>query len=179
MSGILPQQIEELRLTGVKLLGLLNDIDLQAEAMSAQADDSDLALANAARKLLKQRSRRQKYLPPELFAEPAWDMLLDLFIAQMEGREVSVTSVCLASSSPPTTALRWLEVVQGLGLVERSPSAEDRRVSHVRLTSAGSNALRRYLADLRQDRPRPAPHPWQGPRSVPVKAVEAEWRLAG
>ena len=39
----------------------------------------------------------------ELFGEPAWDILLDLYIANVENKPVSVSSACIGSAAPPTT----------------------------------------------------------------------------
>ena len=43
-----------------------------------------------------------------LFGEPAWDILLDLYIAYHEKSAVSVSSVCIAAAVPATTGLRHL-----------------------------------------------------------------------
>jgi hypothetical protein len=40
----------------------------------------DLALAAYAENLYQERRRRVRHFPQHLFAEPAWDILLDLFV---------------------------------------------------------------------------------------------------
>ena len=62
--------------------------------------DSEYALADVARKLVKQRQERRKVLSNELFSEPAWDILLDLFVAQADQKQVCVTSTCMATCVP-------------------------------------------------------------------------------
>ena len=42
-----------------------------------------------------------------LFADPAWDIMLDLFAARIEGKDITVSSAGIAACVPPTTALRW------------------------------------------------------------------------
>ena len=64
---------------------------------------------------------------------------------RVDRKMVSVSSACLATCVPATTALRWLDVIDKLGLVARCPSAEDRRRCDVELTSLGFQAMRRYL----------------------------------
>ncbi len=59
-------------------------------------------------RIIRQRQLRARFFDGELFADPAWDMLLDLTAARVEARRVSVTSLCIASGVPPTTALRWI-----------------------------------------------------------------------
>ena len=115
----------------------------------AQEFHSDFALAQDARKVLVIRRERLKHLPPELFSEPAWDILLDLFVSQMQQKDISVSSACLSSHVPQTTALRWLDVLTNLGLVERYASPDDKRVCFVRLTSAGRHAMRCHLSTER------------------------------
>jgi DNA-binding MarR family transcriptional regulator len=73
----------------------------------------------------------------DLFAEPAWEMLLDLYISAQEGRAVAVSSLCLASHVPPTTALRWIERLGTEGLVHRHPDELDGRRIFVELTEEG------------------------------------------
>lgn len=99
----------------------------------------------AARRVLFERRRRKQFLPAELFGEPAWDILLDLFASRLESKDISVSSACIASGVPPTTALRWLARLEILGLVERVQDAQDKRRVHVRLTSAGEDAVASWL----------------------------------
>lgn len=73
-----------------------------------------LPAPNLIRKILKRRVVRGKFFDSfseDLFRDPAWDMLLDLTLAHTECRRVSVTSLCIASGVPPTTALRWIRAV--------------------------------------------------------------------
>jgi DNA-binding IclR family transcriptional regulator len=90
-------------------------------------------------------------LPPELFGEPAWDILLDLHAAAARGLAVSVSNACLAADAPASTALRWLQHLQAEGLVERLADATDARRHYVRLTDEGLTRMRAYFADCRPD----------------------------
>src|SRR5690606_28555572 len=60
------------------------------------------------REIIRQRQLRTHFFGGDLFADPAWDILLDLTAARVERTRVSVTSLCIASGVPPTTALRWI-----------------------------------------------------------------------
>jgi len=147
MSEPLAHKIEDLRAIGARLFELLNEVASDAGlALSTPRRHSDFSLAEVAQGILKQRRVRSEHLPLELFSEPAWDILLDLFIAVVEQQQISVSSACLATVVPATTALRWLDILQHQGLVERYPSADDKRVTFVRLTNAGRNVLRGYLS---------------------------------
>lgn len=94
-------------------------------------------------------SRRQRgviFGNEELFGEPAWDILLDLYIAQAEGKTVSVSSACIGSAAPPTTGLRWLGVLAEQGLVLREHDPDDQRRVLVRLTEKGTEAMDAYFS---------------------------------
>ena len=71
------------------------------------------------RRIIRQRQLRARFFDGELFADPAWDILLDLTAARVEHTRVSVTSLCIASGVPPTTALRWIGQMTAVGLLER------------------------------------------------------------
>ncbi|MEM6909753.1 MAG: winged helix DNA-binding protein [Pseudomonadota bacterium] len=86
----------------------------------------------------------------ELFGEPAWDILLDLYIAHVENKAVSVSSACIGSASPPTTGLRWLGVLAEHDLVLREHDPEDQRRVLVRLTDRGLDAMDTYFAHAAQ-----------------------------
>lgn len=104
---------------------------------------SHLALARKAYAM--RRKRAAIFGNPDLFGEPAWDILLDLYIAQGEGKQVSVSSACIGSAAPATTGLRWLGVLADEGLIVRENDAEDNRRVLVRLTPAGKAAMDRFF----------------------------------
>jgi len=92
------------------------------------------------------RKRTAIFGNPELFGEPAWDILLDLYIAHVDNKAVSVSSACIGSAAPPTTGLRWLGVLAEHDLVLREHDPEDQRRVLVRLTETGLAAMDEYFA---------------------------------
>lgn len=80
------------------------------------------------------RRRRDEMFPKGLFADPAWDILLDLYISEIEGKSISITSACAAACVPATTALRWLTVLEERGMIVRLDDPKDNRRSFVRIT---------------------------------------------
>lgn len=104
---------------------------------------SFLAIARA--RYEARRKRVAVFDRQELFGEPAWDILLDLYIAHAEGKPVSVSSACIGSASPPTTGLRWLGVLQDAGLVEREHDLRDQRRVLVRLSEDGIERMEDYF----------------------------------
>jgi len=86
-----------------------------------------VSLAFAIREQIALRSHRAHHFDPALFGEPAWALLLDLALARIEGRQTSVTSACIASAAPATTALRYIGGMVDAGLLVRMPHPDDRR----------------------------------------------------
>jgi DNA-binding MarR family transcriptional regulator len=104
--------------------------------------------ARIIRRIIRNRQLRARFLNPELFADPAWDMLLDLTAAHLEKVRVSVTSLCIASGVPPTTALRWIGQMTEGGLLKRVEDDQDRRRAFIVLTDKARDAMAAYFAEL-------------------------------
>jgi hypothetical protein len=100
------------------------------------------------RRIIRQRHLRARFFDPALFADPAWDILLDLTAARAEHKRVSVTSLCIASGVPPTTALRWIGQLTAAGLLERIDDETDRRRTFLALSDSAADAMARYFATL-------------------------------
>jgi len=100
------------------------------------------------RRIIRQRQLRARFFDGELFADPAWDILLDLTAARAEHVRVSVTSLCIASGVPPTTALRWIGQMTEAGLLERVEDDTDRRRAFIALTDKAADAMARYFAEI-------------------------------
>ena len=103
------------------------------------------------RRIIRQRNLRSRFFHPDLFADPAWDMLLDLCAARAEHSRVSVTSLCIASGVPPTTALRWIAQMVEMGLLHRTEDDTDRRRAFITLSDSAADAMARYFVQLGAD----------------------------
>ena len=100
------------------------------------------------RRIIRQRRLRDRFFDSAMFADPAWDILLDLTAARAEHVRVSVTSLCIASGVPPTTALRWIGQMVEAGLLERVEDEADRRRAFIALSDSAADAMARYFAEL-------------------------------
>lgn len=100
------------------------------------------------RKVIRARRLRARFFSEELFADPAWDMLLDLLQAEIAHLRVPVSSLCIAAAVPATTALRWLKTLVKEGLFLRRADPHDGRRVFVELAPKTSEALRRYFAEV-------------------------------
>ena len=103
--------------------------------------------------VIRARRLRGRFLPDELFADPAWDMLLDLLQAEVLQQRVAVSSLCTAAAVPATTALRWLNTLVSRGLIVRVPDPMDARRVFVQLAPETSIALRQYFAEVADELP--------------------------
>ncbi len=100
------------------------------------------------RRVIQARRLRARYFPEDLFADPAWDMMLDLLQAEIAQLRVAVSSLCIAASVPSTTALRWLKTLVGQGLFLRRSDPHDGRRVFVELAPETSRSLRQYFAEV-------------------------------
>lgn len=120
--------------------------------LAAQADDVEPTPITAAlvRRLIRLRRDRDRHFPAEIFADPAWDMLLDLTAARLEQMDVPVSSLCVASAVPTTTALRWIRSLIEAGLLVRRTDPIDARRAFITLSDQAHQAmlgwLRRFAA---------------------------------
>ena len=100
------------------------------------------------RSAIRARRLRARFFAEELFADPAWDMLLDLLQAELAQHRVPVSSLCIAAAVPATTALRWVKTMTDSGLFVRRADPHDGRRVFVELSPQASAAMRGYFAEL-------------------------------
>ncbi len=160
---------DQLRAKARRLIATANELlaiahELESSDAEQRAEDSaTLHIAKdspvwseVARSAYRERRRRGKiFNDPTLFGEPAWDILLDLFIAAKERKRLPVTSACIGAAVPATTALRWLTVLEEKRLIVRENDTADARRVFVRLSTDGYEKMVAYFAniagDMRQD----------------------------
>jgi DNA-binding MarR family transcriptional regulator len=114
----------------------VNDVDVPAVS------------ADAVRSVIRARRLRGRFFAEDLFADPAWDMLLDLLQAEIAQLRVPVSSLCIAAAVPATTALRWLKTMTDKGIFVRRADPHDGRRVFVELSREASVAMRRYFAEV-------------------------------
>jgi DNA-binding MarR family transcriptional regulator len=103
---------------------------------------------DAVRWIIGARNLRFRFLPAELFADPAWDILLELLRAEIAQQRICVSSLCIAANAPATTALRYIKTMATQGLIVREPDAFDGRRVYIALAPEMSKALRAYVASV-------------------------------
>lgn len=153
----------ELTRLAEKLLHVAKELDGASPRppVSAEVRDmiDDAVLAAIARTIFRARERRQRQFSPRFLGEPGWDMLLELFIHRALEMPLSTKSLCLAAGVPRSTALRMMRQLEEEGLLQRSRSAEDKRIATVEMTPHGFSQMRIYVTDgiTRSEMPLPEP----------------------
>jgi DNA-binding MarR family transcriptional regulator len=118
------------------------------EPLVASKVVADCDIVSIAERLIEERRKRDKFFDSSTFGEPVWDILLDLYVAQMKGRMISVSSACIGAHVAPTTALRHLTVMTEKGDVVRIPDSSDARRVYVQLSDEKIASMTEYLSTL-------------------------------
>ncbi len=100
------------------------------------------------RSAIRARRLRSRFFAGVMFADPAWDMLLDLLRAELAQHRVPISSLCIAAAVPATTALRWIQSMTDSGLFVRCADPLDGRRVFVELSPGASEAMRHYFAEM-------------------------------
>jgi hypothetical protein len=130
------------------VLAALSEHEAAAAAMAAVGgapDDGEALDPGFIRSIIRVRRLRDHFFRSDLFADPAWDMLLDLMAARVERQRVAVSSLCIAAAVPPTTALRWIKGLCDQGLFVRVADPEDGRRVFIELSSETAARMEAYL----------------------------------
>jgi DNA-binding MarR family transcriptional regulator len=144
----LQQLSEEVGRIANVLAALSEDETAAAAVASVQGPDPSAGEgvdAGFIRSIIRVRRMRDHFFKSELFADPAWDMLLDLMAARAERQKVAVSSLCIAAAVPPTTALRWIKTLCDQGLLVRVADPEDGRRVFIELSDQAAASLEGYL----------------------------------
>ena len=144
----LQQLSEEVARIASVLASLSEDEAIVAAAAAAtdpENEEQPALEAPQVRAFIRARRLRDHFFNKELFADPAWDMLLDLMAARLERQRVAVSSLCIAAAVPPTTALRWIKALCDQGLFVRVADPEDGRRVFIELSDAAAQRMEAYL----------------------------------
>lgn len=95
--------------------------------------------------LIRGRRLRERFFEPVLFADPVWDILLDLYLAKLEQRETTVAGLCAASGVPESTATRHIDSLIKRGLITREPSHFSAQVVRIELADTSFERMRSYF----------------------------------
>ncbi|MDP9423686.1 MAG: MarR family winged helix-turn-helix transcriptional regulator [Pseudomonadota bacterium] len=135
---------EDIRQRLSSALELVNDIAATPQPRTA----SQPVTEEHVQAILKLRRSRDRFFEAELFADPAWDILLELYAAELGQRRTSVSSLCVGAAVPATTALRWIKTLEDKGLIQRAADPMDRRRVFVWLADDASQGIGNFFRSI-------------------------------
>ena len=137
----LSSQVELLR---EQLGTALRTIDRLADARVARSPSIG---ETEVRALIKLRRTRGHFFGRDLFADPAWDILLELYAASLGQFRTTVGKLCVGAGVPATTALRWINHLEEKGMIERKSDPTDGRRQFLMLSPSGLEAMNAALKE--------------------------------
>ncbi len=112
--------------------------DLSRELTEEGRHDLILGLAIALREAYRVRSA---IFPGAPFGNVNWDVMLDLFIQEMNGFRTSLDHLALTGDLPASAVYEAVDVLARIGLLERTPDRFDDRVMWLSLTVTGRQGV--------------------------------------
>jgi len=140
-----PRDLED----AARLLELLANSEPVPSAPTTLPERSDMdpdALRERAVRIRQDRRRRSAIFGPEMFGEPAWEMLLLLYLEDGRERQTQARLAELSGASR-STAWRWIEYLEHNAFIWRETHPTDKRKIFVQLTNLGRERLELYLSE--------------------------------
>lgn len=121
----------------------------QPNSVSSAQDGAEARVdAKLLKRVIGYRRRREEIFGKDLFSDPGWDLMLQLFLCHLQDREITISEACAAADIPQTTALRWINLLVDKQIIVRERDAFDRRRAYIRLADAHCKSMARYFAGL-------------------------------
>lgn len=154
-AGPVPMRSEDIR----DIRRHLQNLEFQVQQLRQEIDlnpgEATHSIAAASpvsyrlvREMIDARRTRDRHFGDSLFGEPAWDILLALYAAELAQMRVTTSQLCLGAAVPATTALRWIGNLDEAGLLERRNDPFDGRRVFVNLTDKARETFRSYFEEL-------------------------------
>jgi len=123
----------------------------EADALRRMTDHGRIALtARFVRTLIAARRLRSERLGPALAPEPGWSLLLALYAARLEGRQLTLAALTEAAGAPGSTIVGRIAALEAQGLLARIPDPARGRGTIVRLTDEAAARIHDYLREARE-----------------------------
>ena len=117
-------------------------------AIVADQEDACATARALAERLYAERRRRDALFPDGLFGEPAWDLLLAMFVARDRNQATILCKAYKAAGVTDTTGRRLLDRMEEEGLITRRRAPRSRKMRIVELTDLAVERLTDYLANV-------------------------------
>ena len=133
-----------------RMAGSLASLTTGEPSSSPSGGGIEAVSADAVLAVIHTRRLRERFFRPDLFADPAWDILLDLFHSELAQYRVAVSGACAAAAVPATTGLRWIKTLVDEGMVIRRADPHDGRRFFLELSPGASEAMHRFFSAAAQ-----------------------------
>jgi len=101
--------------------------------------------AEVVSRVIRARRARTGIFRPGLFSDPAWDILLVLFLAKTREQTITVAELADAVCTTTSTAFRWMDALARDGLLWRNPDSKKTGKDRVALSHRGTTAIYQWL----------------------------------
>lgn len=146
MLPVLCSQVLETQQTCDQAVRALSEGSLE-EMMNAR---TEFGHRSSVATIIRGRQARAKFMPESWFSDPAWDILLRLYEAYLDGLERTVGDLGSFASTSPATTNRWLDVLVSRGWINRRRCDRDQRRVFVSLTESGAAQMHDYFEQMRK-----------------------------
>ena len=120
---------------------------------SANSDCLAAETVASLKKYIDARARRVDLFDTQIFSDPAWDLLLWIFLGHLEQRALTISELPVFPDVPPSTATRWLRVLIEEGWVLTTENAAGSNSTSVALSPRATDALNEYFKILGRGTP--------------------------
>ncbi|MET0271003.1 MAG: PAS domain-containing protein [Sphingomonas sp.] len=126
---------------GGRLIGKISWADDEADRIAPGA------LWSTTRRLIDEIGARRRLLGAEIFADHAWLILLETYLAEAEGRLVDADAIADRIDAPVSVVSRWVKALHARGLIEFHEAGR----RYCQLSHLGSNDVETLLSSRTLD----------------------------
>ena len=113
--------------------------------MSDLAHGEEICIAHARAELANRKAAVLEFFSASIARSPAWDMLLDLYLASLANQSTQTTHLLEEASVSRATGLRLLDRLEQEGFIRRFRRPGDNRSRFVSLSEQGKKLLDAYF----------------------------------
>jgi predicted transcriptional regulator len=143
------QIIDELSALKSNIAEISEKVENQLRADILDNDDNKILTVFVSR-YMENRNLRNKMISQDLFSDPCWDILMDVFSARLNDKNISVSAVATAGNMPHTTGLRYIDTLEKIGYIYRERDDWDGRRIFVKMSDDTFRMMKEYFLRVLQ-----------------------------
>jgi hypothetical protein len=138
-------------LTGIVSAGKRRSILTDGRAREIPKSDGEDPAERLALQMFAIREARDKFLPHSVSGAAAWDILLAVYLADRVGVRHNIGRTMEISRVKLTTGLRYIDLLEAEGLLNREQDSWDARIFYLILTPRGGKLVAAILSAALSD----------------------------